>query len=132
MVGFKVFGTHTGDPVQAAKLLFEAAFQLGPGGFDREPRAVQTRLLDNARTIPLTLAAPAPPDITCDLLKKFSQPTLVMRGEKTRVFYALVSEAISKCIPGAQLFVLQNVGHDGPSRDPAAFTGAVFEFLSRR
>jgi pimeloyl-ACP methyl ester carboxylesterase len=84
--------------------------------------------------MPLMLAAPAPPDITCDLLKKFSQPTLVMRGEKTRVFYALVlvSEAISKCIPGAQLVVLQNAGHDGPSRDPAAFTGAVFEFLSRR
>jgi len=127
-----IAANEAGDPVQAAKLLFEAAFQLGPGGFDREPRAVQTRLLDNARTIPLTLAAPAPPDITCDLLKKFSQPTLVMRGEKTRVFYALVSEAISKCIPGAQLVVLQNVGHDGPSRDPAAFTGAVFEFLSRR
>jgi pimeloyl-ACP methyl ester carboxylesterase len=132
MLAPAVAANEAGDPVQAAKLLFEAAFQLGPGGFDREPRAVQTRLLDNARTIPLTLAAPAPPDITCDLLKKFSQPTLVMRGEKTRVFYALVSEAISKCIPGAQLVVLQNVGHDGPSRDPAAFTGAVFEFLSRR
>ncbi|MBR1209895.1 hypothetical protein [Bradyrhizobium sp. JYMT SZCCT0180] len=26
--------------------------------------------------------------------------------------------------------VLQNVNHDGPCRDPAAFTAAVFEFLS--
>jgi hypothetical protein len=68
--------------------------------------------------------------LECDLLKKFSQPTLVMRGEKTWVFYSLMSAAISKCIPGAQLVVLQNVGHDGPSRDPAAFTSAVFEFTA--
>ena len=126
MVAPAIAANNAGDAVQAAKLLF------GPGGFDRAPRAVQTRLLDNARTMPLMLAAPTPPDITCDLLKKFSQPTLVMHGEKTRVFYALVSEAISKCIPGAQLVVLQNVGHDGPTRDPAAFTRAIFEFLSRR
>lgn len=38
-----------GDAVQAAKLAREAVFQLGPGGFDREPQAVQTRVLDNAR-----------------------------------------------------------------------------------
>jgi hypothetical protein len=43
----------------------------------------------------------------------------------------LISEAISKCIPGAQLVVLQNVNHNGPGRDPAAFTSVVFEFLSR-
>jgi len=132
MLAPAIAANEAGDAVQAAKLLCEAVFQLGPGGFDREPQAVQTWVLDNARTMPLLLAAPAPPAITCDLLKKFPQPTLVMRGEKTRVLYALVSEAISKCIPGAQLVLLQNVGHDGPSRDPAAFTGAVFEFLSRR
>jgi pimeloyl-ACP methyl ester carboxylesterase len=107
-------------------------FKLGPGGFDREPQAVQTRVLDNARTMPLIFGAPAPPAITCDMLKDFPQPTLVMRGEKTQVSFVLISEAISKCIPAAQLVVLQNVNHNGPSRDPAAFTGAIFEFLSRR
>jgi pimeloyl-ACP methyl ester carboxylesterase len=132
MVAPAIAASKAGDAVQAAKLLREGVFQLGPGGFDREPQAVQTRVLDNARTVPLMFAAPAPPAITCDLLKNFPQPTLVMRGEKTRVVYALVSGAISKCVPGARLVVLQNVHHDGPSRDPAAFTGAVFEFLSRR
>jgi len=121
-----------GDAVQAAKLAREAWLQLGPGGFDREPQTVQTRVLDNARTMLLIFGAPAPPAITCDMLKNFPRPTLVMRGEKTQVSNVLISEAISKCIPGAQLVVLQNVNHDGPSRDPAAFTGAIFEFLSRR
>lgn len=121
-----------GEVVQAAKLAREAWLQLGPGGFDRLPQAAQTRLLENARTMPLLFGAPPPPAITCNMLKNFPQPTLVMRGEKTQVSNVLISEAISKCVPGAQLVVLQNVNHDGPSRDPAAFTDAIFEFLSRR
>ena len=127
-----IAANKAGDAVQAAKLAREAWLQLGPGGFDREPQTVQTRVLDNARTMPLIWGAPAPPAITCDMLKNFPRPTLVMRGGKTQVSNVLISEAISKCIPGAQLVVLQNVNHDGPSRDPAAFTGAIFEFLSRR
>ena len=88
-------------------------------------------LLDNARVVPLLRAAPPPPAITCDMLKNFTRPTLVMRGEKTQALYALTSEAITKCVPGAQQVILQNVNHDGPCRDPAAFTAAIFEFLSR-
>jgi pimeloyl-ACP methyl ester carboxylesterase len=121
-----------GDAVQAAKSSCEVWLQLGPGGFDREPQAVQTRVLENARVMPLIFNAPPPPAINCDMLKNFSQPTLVMRGEKTQLSNVLISEAISRCVPGAQLVVLQNVNHDGPIRDPAAFTNAVFEFLSRR
>jgi pimeloyl-ACP methyl ester carboxylesterase len=82
--------------------------------------------------MPLLFAAPPPPAITCDMLKDFTRPTLVMRGEKTQRFYALTTDAIGRCVPGARRVVLQNVNHDGPARDPAAFTAAVFEFLSNR
>ena len=132
MIGPSVAVAKAGDFTKAAKLLQEAAFQLRPGEFDSLPEDLQTVLLDNARLVPLLLAAPPPPVITCDMLKDFSRPTLVMRGEKTQTFYALISEAITKCVPGAQQVILQNVNHDGPVRDPVAFTGAVFEFLSRR
>jgi pimeloyl-ACP methyl ester carboxylesterase len=127
-----IAAAKAGDHIQAAKLLIEAVFQLPPGGFDSFPRDRQTSVLDNARIMPLMFAAPAPPAVTCDLLKNFPQPTLAMRGEKTQASYALITEAIGKCIPGAQLVVLQNVNHDGPSRDPAAFTGAVLNFLSKQ
>jgi pimeloyl-ACP methyl ester carboxylesterase len=132
MIGPSVAVAKAGDFTKAAKLLQEAAFQLRPGEFDSLPEDLQTVLLDNARLVPLLLAAPPPPVITCDMLKDFTRPTLVMRGEKTQAFYALISEAITKCVPGAQQVILQNVNHDGPVRDPVAFTGAVFEFLSRR
>ncbi|MEH2627638.1 pimeloyl-ACP methyl ester carboxylesterase [Bradyrhizobium sp. AZCC 1719] len=127
-----IAAAKAGDAVQAAKRLQEAVFQLPPGEFDRLPQDWQTRVLDNARTLPLVFSASPPPVITCDMLKSFARPTLVMHGEKTQAFYALIAEAIGKCVPSAQLVVLPNVGHDGPRRDPAAFTAAVVEFLSSR
>jgi len=126
-----VAAAKAGDFIEAAKLMLEAVFQLPPGEFDSLPGDWQTWLLDNARIVPLQLAAPPPPAITCDMLKDFTRPTLVMRGEKSQSFFTLISEAITKCVPGAQQIILQNVNHDGPCRDPAAFTAAVFEFLSR-
>jgi len=124
--------SETGDFIKAAKLLQEVVFQLRPGEFNSLPEDLRTVLLDNARVVPLMFAAPPPPVITCDLLKDFTRPTLVMRGEKSRAVFTLISEAITKCVPGAQQVILQNVNHDGPCRDPAAFTAAVFEFLSKR
>ena len=132
MLGSYVAAAKTGDFIKAAKLVQEAVFQLRPGEFDSLPEDLQTVLLDNARVVPLLRAAPPPPAITCDMLKDFTRPTLVMRGEKTLQWYALISEAITKCVPGAQQVILQNVNHDGPCRDPAAFTAAILDFLSKR
>jgi pimeloyl-ACP methyl ester carboxylesterase len=124
--------SKAGDPLKATRLLLEAVFQLPPGGSDREPQAFQTMWDDNARTTPLVFAAPPPPDLTCDVLKNFARPTLVMRGEKTQLSFVMINAAISKCVPGAVEIVLPNVNHDGPVRDPAAFSAAVIEFLSKR
>jgi pimeloyl-ACP methyl ester carboxylesterase len=126
-----VAASKAGEPVKATRLLLEAVFQLPPGGSDREPQAFRTMWDDNARTTPLGFAAPPPPDLTCDVLKNFTQPTLVMRGEKTQPSFVMINEAISKCVPGAVQVVLPNVNHDGPVRDPAAFSAAVIEFLSK-
>lgn len=126
-----VAASKADEPVKATRLLLEAVFQLPPGGSDREPQAFRTMWDDNARTTPLGFAAPPPPDLTCDVLKNFTQPTLVMRGEKTQPSFVMINEAISKCVPGAVQVVLPNVNHDGPVRDPAAFSAAVIEFLSK-
>ncbi len=126
-----IAASKAGEPVKATRLLLEAVFQLPRGGSDREPQAFRTMWDDNARTTPLGFAAPPPPDLTCDVLKNFTQPTLVMRGEKTQPSFVMINEAISKCVPGAVQVVLPNVNHDGPVRDPAAFSAAVIEFLSK-
>jgi pimeloyl-ACP methyl ester carboxylesterase len=120
---------NAGGAIQAARLMYEAVNQLPPGGFDREPQATQTRVLDNARTLPLMFATLPSSTITGDMLKDFARPTLVMRGEKTQVYYALINEAVSRCIPRARQVILKNADHGGPYRDPAAFTAPLLGFL---
>jgi len=131
-IGPVISALRAGDAIGAARLMHEAVNQLPPGGFDREPQAIQARVLDNARTLPLLFATLSSPDISCTALKGFDRPTLVMRGEKTQAYYVLINQAISRYFPAAQQVVLKNANHGGPRRDPAAFTGAVFEFLSKR
>ena len=132
----KIFGPATaaakaGDTVQAVRILYEAIYQLPPGSFEGLPQSTKAAVLENARTRPLAVAAP-PANVTCDALKAFTRPTLVMWGEKTQPSYALVSEGVANCVPGAQQVVMQNVNHNGPVRDPDAFSAAVLEFLAKR
>jgi pimeloyl-ACP methyl ester carboxylesterase len=123
---------RAGDSVQAARLFIEGVFQLGSGGFDRLPPVVQTRVLDNARVMPLFFAAQdSAPATTCAMLQGLTQPTLVMQGEKTQKYYALINDGVRRCVPNAQRVVLDNVNHNGPLRDPAAFTTALLGFLAK-
>jgi pimeloyl-ACP methyl ester carboxylesterase len=122
---------RAGDNIRAARSMYETVNQLPPGGFDSQPQAVQTRVLDNARSLPMLLPVlSASSDVTCELLKDFVRPTLVMRGEKSQAYYVLINEAISRCMPWARQVVLKNANHGAPYRDPQAFAAALFEFLS--
>jgi pimeloyl-ACP methyl ester carboxylesterase len=120
---------NAGDDSRAIRMLYEAVYGLLPGGFDDEPPATRARVLENARVMPLLLAAPLPA-ITCYDLRRFARPTLIIYGEKTQRSWRLIGDAISNCVPGAQRVVLPGLDHAGPRRDPAAFAAAVFRFLS--
>jgi pimeloyl-ACP methyl ester carboxylesterase len=133
--GAKIFGpsraaAQAGDAAQAAKLLYEGIYQLPPGGFAGVSTTTQAAVLENARTRPLSLAAP-PPNVTCEALNAFTRPTLIMWGEKSQDLFTLTSQKVANCVPGAQRVVMQNVNHAGPVREPAAFSAAVLEFLGR-
>jgi pimeloyl-ACP methyl ester carboxylesterase len=130
--GPAVAANKTGDPVRTMRLFMEGVYQLGPDGFDRLPEATQRMLLDNARTAPLQFGAPTPPAVTCEALKTLNRPTLVTQGEKSHAYHKFISEGVSKCVPGAQHVSFPNLIHNAPSADPAAFSAALFEFLSKR
>jgi pimeloyl-ACP methyl ester carboxylesterase len=101
----KLFGpaaaaNKTGDSLKATRLLLEAVFRLPPGGLDREPQAWRAVWDENARTVPIMFAAPPPPAITCDMLKGFARPTLIIEGARTATSFVLINDALSKCIAG--------------------------------
>jgi pimeloyl-ACP methyl ester carboxylesterase len=131
MLASSVAASKAGEDAKSGRLLVEAVFRLSPGESSREPEAWQRMWEDNGRVNSLAFAA-SPPPVTCETLKGFSKPTLVMRGETTYLAYQLINNEIGRCIPGAKQVVLPNVNHDGPIRDPDAFGSAIFEFLSKQ
>ena len=126
-----IAATKSGDTTQATKFFMETVFRLPPGGFDMEPEVWRKIWLDNARSVPLQVAAPPPPAITCDQLKATKSPMLVMRGANTYAMWSLICEQMVHCVPGSRLTIIPNVNHDGPIRDPAAFNAALLDFLMK-
>jgi len=78
----------------------------------------------------LFFSAP-PPAISCEMLKGFAKPTRVLVGAETKSFFPVIAERVRECIPGAERVVLSGVNHDAPIRDPAGFSAAVHEFVSK-
>src|SRR4051812_47488055 len=66
--------------------------------------------------MPSFLSAP-PPTASCDMLKGFSKPTLVIIGAETKAFFPVIAERVHECIPGSEWAVLPGVNHDAPVRD---------------
>jgi non-heme chloroperoxidase len=122
---------HAGEAVQATTLFFELAYNQGPGAFERQPEGFRQMLLDNARTVPLQLAAP-PPAISCAMLRGVQIPTLVVGGAQTPRYPTLINEVVVQCIPGSRLVVIPQATHLMSYQNPAAFNAALLHFLAQQ
>jgi pimeloyl-ACP methyl ester carboxylesterase len=122
---------HAGEAIQAAKLFFELANNSGPGTFDTQPEAFRQMVLDNARTVPLARAAPRPPAISCATLGGVKAPTLVVGGEQSPQYLALINEVVVRCIPGSRLVVIPQATHLMSHQNPTAFNEALLHFLAQ-
>jgi pimeloyl-ACP methyl ester carboxylesterase len=127
-----VAAVKAGNSVQAVTLFFDWVNNQGAGAFEKEPETLRQLVLDNARTVPLFLAAPRPPAISCATLGSVKAPTLVPGGEQTRRFFSLINEVVVRCIPGSRLAIIPNATHPMSYQNPAAFNEALSRFLTQR
>ena len=114
---------------EATKLFFDFASNQ-TGAFDALPPEARAMRLDNSRTAPRALNAP-PVSITCKQAGQLKIPVILTKGELTRTFYRVITEAVSRCIAGAQLITIKGATHGAPSQQPAAFNDALLAFLGR-
>ena len=98
--------------------------------FDKMPAGFREQLLDNARTLPLLLAAP-PVTASCDTLRAIRTPTLVVRGERTPKVFTAIHEAVGRCIAGSTLAVVPDASHAMSYDNPAAFNRIVLDFIAK-
>jgi pimeloyl-ACP methyl ester carboxylesterase len=129
MAGPAAEALKAGDTAGAVQSLFNGV-NGQPDLFDTVPAAVRTVLLDNARTLPISFAAPPPPAITCEQLGQIKVPTTIAVGELTRPFYKIASSAVARCIPGAQVVVIPKGRHAAAVQATSAFNDALLRFLT--
>lgn len=120
---------NRGETVPATKLFWEFVTKLPAGGFEQESANLQTTILDNSRSVPLSLNAP-PQMISCEMAKKITAPVLVTVGDSTRPLWSLASAALRDCVPNGRLVGIANSNHDAIFRQPAAFNDALLNFLN--
>ena len=118
-----------GDMAGAVKTLFNSVNGQADL-FDTVPPSVRTMLLDNARTLRVSSAAPPPPAITCEQLGQIKVPTTVAVGELTRPFYKIAASSVTRCIPGAKLVVIPKGRHAAPVQATSEFNAALLRFLA--
>ncbi len=129
MSGPAAAAVKAGDLTGAVKILFNAVNDRADL-FDTMTPAVRTMLLDNARTLPISFAAPPPPAITCEQLGRIKVPTTVAVGELTRPFYKIAAGSVARCIPGAKLVVIPKGRHAAAVQATAEFNEVLLRFLS--
>jgi pimeloyl-ACP methyl ester carboxylesterase len=118
---------RTGNDIDASRLLTDW-IQGGPGGFAALAREVQDALLQNAATVGPTFSAP-PPHVDCEALHALRAPTLVLNGERTRLFYRVVGECAAACVPGARRAWIAGAAHMTIVERPDETAALMMEFL---
>ncbi len=118
-----------GQDERAAEVLIDWV-QGSPGGFSKLPAAVREGMLANAKTAASTFAVRAP-EVSCDQLRKLNVPTLVLKGERTRVFYRLIAQEVASCVPGAESATIPSSGHMTIVENPGQTVALVQPFLAR-
>jgi pimeloyl-ACP methyl ester carboxylesterase len=119
---------RAGRHVQAARALTDW-IQGDAGGFDGLPPAVRTGLLENAATVGPTFSRAAP-EVTCDDLRVLRIPTLVLNGERTRLYYRLIGERLASCLPGSTHQTITDAAHMTIVEQPAATAAILSTFLA--
>jgi pimeloyl-ACP methyl ester carboxylesterase len=127
-----VAAAKAGEAMQATKLFFDWVNNQGAGAFDKQPEALRQMMLDNAKTVPLLLAAPPPPAISCATLGGVKAPTLVIGGEQTSRYFSLINEVVVRCVPGSRLAIIPKATHPMSYQNPAAFNDSLLQFLARQ
>jgi pimeloyl-ACP methyl ester carboxylesterase len=81
-------------------------------------------ILEKIRTLYLT-----EPNFTLKELAAITTPTLILDGQNETVIRLDQPQKIAESIPGAQLVILPNAGHNAVTENPVAWNNAVLDFL---
>ena len=119
-----------GRDEDAARALMDW-LQGGAGGFAGLPALVQSRLLENAATVGPTFAH-EPPPVTCEDVRESSVPTLVLNGERTRLYFRLIGERLAACLADGGHAEIAGASHMAIVEKPMETADQIASFLDQQ
>lgn len=120
----------SGDRRTAARSGWDALN--GSGAWSRMAPEMQQVIIDNIGT----MATKAPydvPAISCDDIRKFDFPILIIHGERSQKLYSDMSAAMRQCKPelAAATIIVPDAAHNMHFNNPLFFNQAVLDFLRK-
>ena len=118
---------QAGDPNKAAEVLVDAL--VSPGAWQGLPEPRKQVVLDNIYTaLGDTMNRPS---TTCDQLKKFDFPVLLMTAEKSPKSFAFFYGEMKKCAPFPDPIVIPGAAHNIHGGNADAYNRALMTFFER-
>ena len=115
-----------GDPNKAAEVFIDAIN--GAGGWQRLPEPVKQIVLANIYT---GLGDKSRPTTTCDDLRKFEFPVLLMTAERSPKNFAFFYGEMRKCKAFPDPIVIPGAGHNIHGGNTEAYNKALLGFFER-
>lgn len=113
-----------GEPQKAAETFIDTIF--GPGGWQKLPDAAKQVVLANIYTPLGDLNRPVS---TCDDVKKFDFPVLLMTGERSPKNFAFFYGEMRKCKAFPETVVIPSTGHNIHVGNAEAYNKALLGFF---
>lgn len=123
---------RAGDTRKSAILLYNAVLD-DVDAFEKASAEVQSRTLDNARSMGPYSRQPPAAAVTCEQFKALPMPVLVVTGERSRAIFRHGSDTLVGCLPtSASTATILGGRHDWFAKEPGAGAAAVLAFLDRQ
>jgi len=71
------------------------------------------------------------PAITCDDLKKIKPPVLLLKGDRSPLFFTAITDELNRCLSNKETATLPNASHGLEYENPAEFNKIVIGFIDK-
>jgi pimeloyl-ACP methyl ester carboxylesterase len=105
---------------------------LGPGAWERLPKEVRQRNMNNAPTFLDELQDPSGLDLDVGGLSSFSSPALLTEGDQSPPWFPRIMSRLAGAMDGAQRLTFAGAGHVPQLTNPDEYVRAVVEFVQAR
>ena len=99
--------------------------------FDKVPETFRNRWLKNTLGLRGHVINRSFITIPSDDIKTISIPVLIIKGEKSPLYFGEIANKLHTLIPNSQLFILPNSSHGLQGSNPKVFNQKVLEFINR-